>query len=143
MSAVVIATVFASLLLLAVRPPEQATGLAAIHVPSGFKVELAAGPELSSYPMMGTLDDRGRLFIAESSGNTLNDQQMKGHPDYKIRLLEDRNGDGVFDHSQVFADKLTLPAGAVWYRNALYVAAPPDLLRLEDTDGDGIADKRE
>jgi putative membrane-bound dehydrogenase-like protein len=93
--------------------------------------------------MMGTFDDRGRLFIAESSGNTLNDNQMKEHPDYKIRLLEDRDGDGVFDHSQVFADHLTLPAGAVWYRNALYVAAPPDLLRFEDTDGDGVANRRD
>ena len=36
-----------------------------------------------------------------------------------------------------------MPAGAVWYRNSLYVAAPPDLLRLEDTDGDGVADVRE
>jgi hypothetical protein len=58
---------------------------------------------------------------------------MRDHPDCRIRLLEDRDGDGVFDHSQVFAEKL-LPAGAVWYRNALYVAAPPDLLRPEDTD---------
>jgi putative membrane-bound dehydrogenase-like protein len=133
----------ASFLLFAVRDPAGVTGLSAMHVPPGFKVGLAAGPELSSYPMMGTFDDRGRLFIAESSGNTLNDSQMKQHPDYKIRLLEDRNGDGVFDHSQVFADHLTLPAGAVWYRNALYVAAPPDLLRFQDTDGDGVADRRE
>ena len=133
----------ASFLLVAARNPGAATGLRAMHVPAGFKVELAAGPELSSYPMMGTFDDRGRLFIAESSGNTLNNDQMKEHPDYKIRLLEDRDGDGVFDHSQVFADHLTLPAGAVWYGNALYVAAPPDLLRFEDTDGDGVADRRE
>src|SRR5690242_13421583 len=108
-------------MLFGARTPSGMTGLAAIHVPAGFKVELAAGPELSSYPMMGTLDDRGRLFIAESSGNTLNNDQMKANPDYKIRMLEDRDGDGVFDHSSVFADKLTLPAGAVWYRNALYV----------------------
>src|SRR5262249_31980895 len=112
-------------------------------VPPGFKVELAAGSELSSYPMMGTLDDRGRLFIAESSGNTPNDGQMKANPDYKIRLLEDRHSDSVFDNSKVFAANMTLRAGALWYRNALYVAAPPDLWCFEDTDGDGIADKRE
>src|SRR5438093_11019394 len=95
MGAIVAATASASLLLLAVRTPEHATGLAAIRVPPGFTVELAAGPELSSYPMMGTLDDRGRLFIAESSGNTLNNDQMKANPDYKIRMLGDRDGDGV------------------------------------------------
>src|ERR1044071_9459778 len=79
----------ATLLLVAARAPSAATGLGAIRVPAGLKVELAAGPELSSYPMMGTFDDRGRLFIAESSGNTLNDQQMQAHPDYKIRLREE------------------------------------------------------
>ena len=92
------------------------TGLASLSVPAGFKVERAAGPDLVSYPMMATFDDRGRLFICESSGNTLNNDQMAANPDYKIRLLEDRNGDGVFDQGKVFADKLTLPAGAVWYR---------------------------
>jgi putative membrane-bound dehydrogenase-like protein len=119
------------------------TGLAALSVPAGFKVERAAGSDLVAYPMMAAFDDRGRLFIAESSGNTLNNKQMKANPDYRIRLLEDRNGDGVFDQSKVFAEKLTLPAGAVWYRNSLYVASPPDLLRFEDTNGDGVAEVKE
>ena len=125
------------------RTQHPATGLAALHVPDGFKVESVAGPGLISYPMMGTLDDRGRLFLCESSGNTLTTPQMSAHPDFVIRMLVDTNHDGVFDKSTTFADKLTLPAGAVWYRNALYVAAPPDLVRLEDTNGDGVADKRD
>lgn len=119
------------------------TGLRALQVPSGFHIERAAGSDLVAYPMMGTFDDRGRLFICESSGNTLNNAQMAANPDYRIRMLEDRNGDGVFDRSQVFADKLTLPAGAVWYRNSLYVASPPDLLRFEDTDNDGVANVKQ
>ncbi len=119
------------------------TGLAALHVPPGFKVQQVAGSDLLSYPMMGTFDDRGRLFIAESSGNTQTNDQMAARPDYKIRLLEDRNRDGKFDHSQVFADKLTLPAGAVWYDGSLYVASPPDLIRFQDTNGDGVADVKE
>ncbi|MGH9718994.1 MAG: PVC-type heme-binding CxxCH protein [Bryobacteraceae bacterium] len=133
----------ASLALYPAASTPAPTGLAALKVPPGFKVERAAGPDLVSYPMLATFDDRGRLFICESSGNTLDNKQMAANPDYKIRLLEDRDGDGVFDHSQVFADKLTLPAGAVWYRNSLYVASPPDLLRFEDTDADGIADRKE
>jgi putative membrane-bound dehydrogenase-like protein len=124
-------------------PVEAPTGLAALHAPPGFEITKVSTPELVSYPMMGTFDDRGRLFLAESSGNTLDNKQMAAHPDYQIRMLEDRNGDGVFDHSQVFADKLTLPAGAVWNGNSLYVASPPDVLRFEDTNGDGIADRKE
>src|SRR5687768_13662631 len=83
-----------------------ATGLAALRVPPGFTVERVAGPGLVSYPMFGVIDERGRLFLCESSGNTLNNAQMTANPDYKIRLLEDRNRDGVYDRSQIFADKL-------------------------------------
>ena len=122
-------------------PPGR--GLAAITVPSGFEVEVAVSSELVAYPMMGTLDDQGRLFFAESSGNTVRTPEMAKDPDYIIRLVEDVDGDGVYDRSNVFADKLTLPAGAVWYRGSLYVANPPELLRFEDTDSDGVADVRE
>ncbi|HZT31712.1 MAG TPA: PVC-type heme-binding CxxCH protein [Bryobacteraceae bacterium] len=125
------------------KPGRPLTGLAALHLPPGFEVEQVAGTNLVQYPMMGALDEHGRLFLCESSGNTLNNQQMASRPDYRIRMLEDRNGDGIYDHSTVFADKLTLPAGAVWYRGALYVASPPDVFRLEDTDHDGVADKKE
>jgi putative membrane-bound dehydrogenase-like protein len=131
--------VSAAWLLIAISP----TGASAIHLPAGFEAVKVTTPDLVAYPMMGTLDDRGRLFICESSGNTLNDQQMAAHPDYRIRMLEDRDGDGVFDHATTFAEHLTLPAGAVWYRGSLYVASPPDLFRFTDTDGDGVADKRE
>jgi putative membrane-bound dehydrogenase-like protein len=57
--------------------------------------------------------------------------------------LEDLNGDGIYEQSKVFADRLSLPMGALWYRGSLYVASPPDFLRLDDTDGDGVSDRRE
>ena len=142
-AALCIAVLGAAAIFYALRRRGPATGLAALRVPPGFTIEEVAGSGLVSYPMLGTIDERGRLFLCESSGNTLNNAQMAANPDYRIRLLEDRNGDGVYDHSQTFADKLTLPAGAVWYRGSLFVASPPDLLRFDDTNGDGVADKRE
>ena len=43
-------------------------GKDAIRLPEGFHAEIAAGSELTQYPMFMTFDDKGRLFIAEASG---------------------------------------------------------------------------
>ncbi len=125
----------AYLLIVPSKPASASKGVAALHVPRGFQVEQVSTPDLTAYPMMGAFDDRGRLYLCESSGNTLNNDQMSANPDYKIRMLEDRDGDGVFDHSTVFADRLTLPAGAVWHKDSLYVASPPDVLRFDGATG--------
>ncbi len=114
-----------------------------ISVPEGFTIERVATPELTQYPMLAFLDDRGRLFIAESSGKNIKGKDMPNQPECRINLLEDTNGDGVFDRSKVFADKLSLPMGALWHRGSLFVASAPDFFRFDDTNDDGVADRKE
>lgn len=113
------------------------------RVPDGFEVERVAGSPLVEHPMMGGFDDQGRLYIAESAGMNLRAQDLLDNPPNMIRRLEDTDGDGQFDRSTIFADKMTLPMGALWYRGSLYVASPPYIWRLEDTDDDGVADVQE
>jgi putative membrane-bound dehydrogenase-like protein len=111
-------------------------------VPDGFTIEKVAASPLVKHPLMAGFDDRGRLFVAEAAGKNLRaDDLLKELPNF-VRMLEDTDGDGVFDKSTIFADKMTLPMGALWYRGALYVAAPPSIWKLEDTNDDGVADKR-
>jgi putative heme-binding domain-containing protein len=43
----------------------------------------------------------------------------------------------------VFADKMMFPEGCLWHEGSLYVAAPPEIWKLTDTDDDGVADQRE
>ncbi|MCH9652616.1 MAG: HEAT repeat domain-containing protein [Planctomycetes bacterium] len=112
------------------------------RVPKGFSIERVTNSELTKYPMMAGFDDRGRLFIAESSGENTRAPQLIKEPKSMIRMLEDRDGDGRFDKSTVFADKLTLPMGALWHDGSLYVASPPNIWRLTDHDDDGVADER-
>jgi putative membrane-bound dehydrogenase-like protein len=114
-----------------------------LHVPQGFEITQVAGPPLVEYPMLACLDDQGHLYVSEGAGvNDPYDVLVKTLP-RSIRRLEDTDGDGVYDRSTVFADKMTFPYGGVWHDGALYVASDPTVWRLEDTDGDGIADKRD
>lgn len=114
-----------------------------LTVPKGFSIQVAAAPPLVRYPMMACLDDRGRLFIAESDGQNLKKAELLEQQPRFIRLLEDTDRDGVFDKSTIFADKMVMPEGALWHDGALYVVSAPYLWRLEDADGDGVAEKRE
>ena len=112
-------------------------------VPDGFVVELAAGTNLVQRPVSASFAADGRLYVTDSSGsNDKPDQQLK-NPTHRILCLEDTNGDGRFDTVKVFADKVMFPQGCLWYEGSVYVAAPPSIWKFTDTDGDGVADKRE
>jgi len=114
-----------------------------LTVPDGFVVEQVAGPPLVDRPIVADFDDEGRLYVADSSGsNDKPDKQVVDRP-HRIVRLEDTNGDGRFDRSVVFADKMMLPEGTMWLDGSLYVAAPPSIWKLTDTNGDGVADERE
>lgn len=114
------------------------------QVPDGYTVEVAAGPDLVDYPMFSTLDETGRLFVFESTGNVYEEtEDAFKKPLFRIKLLQDLNGDGIYDKSTVFADTVRFPQGGVFYKGSLYASSAPDLLKLTDTDGDGVADKRE
>ncbi len=93
--------------------------------------------------MIVSADDRGYLYVAESSGS--NDDVRKQLVDrpHSIVRLEDVDGDGRYDRRTVFADRMMLPEGVLWHDGSVYVAAPPSIWKLTDTDGDGMADERE
>jgi putative membrane-bound dehydrogenase-like protein len=125
------------------KPPRPAgTSPIPLTVPEGFEIELVAGPPLVERPMAACFDDRGRLFVADSSGERLPVVEMARHPSHVIRMLEDTDGDGKFDRSTVFADRLTFPEGVLWHDGAVYTASPPVVWKLEDTQGKGVADRR-
>jgi putative membrane-bound dehydrogenase-like protein len=114
-----------------------------LTVPDGFEVQQVAGPPLVNRPVTADFDEQGRLYVTDSSGsNEKVDKQLQEKP-HRMMRLEDRDGDGVFKRGGVFADHLMFPEGCLWFQGALYVAAPPSIWKLRDTDGDGVADQRE
>ena len=112
-------------------------------VPPGFEVERVAGPPLVNRPIVADFDEEGRLYVADSSGSNDKVEIQLAERPHRIVRLEDKNGDGRFDTSIVFADRMMFPEGAMWFDGSLYVAAPPSIWKLTDTNGDGVADERE
>ena len=127
------------------RPALSDQGLTdqVLTVPPGFEVGRVAGPPLVDRPIVADFDDEGRLYVADSSGSNDKVEKQLADKPHRIVRLEDKNGDGRFDSSVVFADKMMFPEGAMWFDGSLYVAAPPSIWKLTDTDGDGVADRRE
>jgi putative membrane-bound dehydrogenase-like protein len=140
-SALVSLVAAAAIVLRADQTNPPADGLP--RVPSGFVVERVAGPPLVDRPIAADFDDEGRLYVADSSGSNDPVQKQLADKPHRIVRLEDKDGDGRFDSSVVFADRMMFPEGAMWFDGSLYVAAPPSIWKLTDTDGDGIADRRD
>lgn len=112
-------------------------------LPSGFTIEVAADAKLAPRPITASFDEVGRLYVSDSSGSNDKVQQQLEQKPHRIVRLEDTDGDGRFDKSTVFADKIMFPEGTLWFDGSLYVAAPPSIWRLTDADGDGVAEERE
>jgi putative membrane-bound dehydrogenase-like protein len=117
---------------------EQAT----FRTLKGFKVELVASEPDVIDPVAMCFDQRGRLFVCEMigypHGGVATGEEKRG----RIRMLTDEDGDGVYEKSTVFAEGLRFPTGITPWKNGVIVAVAPDIIYLEDTDGDGKADKK-
>jgi putative membrane-bound dehydrogenase-like protein len=99
-------------------------------------VELvAAEPQVDS-PAAVAWDADGRMYVAEMS------DYPTGPGTGRIRLLVDRDGDGRYETSTIFADRLNFPNSVLCCRGGVFATAAPDLWYLKDTDGDGRADER-
>src|SRR5688572_3856290 len=79
---------------------------AAHRVPDGFTIQLAAAEPQIRFPMFACVDDKGRLFVAESSGLDLYKEISAGTRKCQVRLLEDRDRDGKYESAKVYVDKL-------------------------------------
>ncbi len=115
---------------------------ATFRIAKGFRVELVAcEPEVVD-PVALAFDEDGRLFVAE----------MRGYPNAgvgtgtitsgRIKRLEDRDGDGFYETSTLYATGLRLPTSVMPWQGGLLVAVAPDLIYLKDADGDGQAEQR-
>src|SRR5437763_16160738 len=112
-------------------------------LPEGFTIELAAGPPLADRPIVAALDEKGRLYVCDSSGSNEKVTEQVVKKPHRIVRLESTKGDGIYDKSTVYVANVMFPEGCMWLAGSLYVAAPPHIWKFTDTDDDGKADKEE
>ncbi|MFL5342540.1 MAG: PVC-type heme-binding CxxCH protein [Gemmataceae bacterium] len=114
----------------------------AFTLPDGFAIEVAAPSALVPRPITADFDEAGYLYVSDSSGTNDKVQDQLAKKPHRVLRLKDSKGDGRFDQSTIFADKLMFPEGTMWLDGSLYVSAPPSIWKLTDADGDGVAETR-
>lgn len=117
--------------------PEEALGT--FELPPGFRIELVASEPQITDPVDLAFDPDGRLYVAEMPDYPANETDSVTS---RVKLLEDRDGDGYYETSTVFAEDLPFVNGVMPWRGGVLVTKAPDILYFEDTDGDGRADVR-
>src|SRR5688500_12701520 len=101
-----------------------------VLLPPNFKLELYASGLKT--PRFVSFSPEGDLYVAEF-----------GLTDNVIKVLPDRNHDGVPDRVVVFAEGLYSPNNVVFHAGAVYVGEFGRVVRFTDTNGDLQADTRE
>jgi putative heme-binding domain-containing protein len=124
-------------------PSEQA---ARFQLPPGFEIQLVATEPDINKPMNLQFDAAGRLWVTTSIEYPFPAPANRKGRD-RVMIFEDFGPDGKARKVTQFADGLNIPIGVYPFRTDEHhwkaiVWSIPYLWLLEDTDGDGVADKR-
>ena len=124
------------------EPSSPAQEKDAFELPPGFEIELVASEPDIFKPMNMAFDAKGQLWVTDTLEYPFPAPlNQKGRD--SIKVFNDTNNDGAYDKITTFADGLNIPIGLYPYKNGVLVWSIPNLWWYEDTDGDGVADRRE
>ena len=110
-----------------------------IQLPEGFKAELYAAEPNIINPIAFTWDERGRLWVVQSQDYPHGLANDVGGD--RITICEDTTGDGRADTFTDFATEQNLTTGITLVKGGAIVPQAPNMVFLEDTDGDDKMDK--
>ncbi len=116
-------------------------------LPAGYRMELvAADPDVIS-PTLIEFDGNGRMYVGEMISYMMDADASREHdPISRISRWESTKGDGHYDKHTVFVDHLVAPRMILPLQDGVILTSETDsddLVKWTDTNGDGVADKRE
>lgn len=101
---------------------------------ASLEIKIVASEPAVTSPVAIAWDEFGRLYVVE-----MTDYPADGSGG-QVKRLEDRDGDGVYEHATLFAEKLAWPSGVAPFDGGILVTSAPNLLYFKDTNDDGRAD---
>jgi putative heme-binding domain-containing protein len=111
-------------------------------LPPGFEIQLvAAEPEIQK-PLNMAFDAKGRLWVTNTVEYTYPAPLDKPDPRDSIKVIEFDYDTGKATKITTFADKLNIPIGVLPYKNGCIAHSIPNIWYFEDTNDDGVCDKR-
>ncbi|MEM1094125.1 MAG: PVC-type heme-binding CxxCH protein [Bacteroidota bacterium] len=123
------------------NPLEATQTLDYLTVPDGFEVQLFAAEPNIVNPIALTWDERGRLWVVEST-NYPHDHVGEETGTDRITICEDTDGDGTADRFIRFAENQPLTTSIALTKDGALVGQAPDIVLLTDTDGDDQYDTK-
>jgi mono/diheme cytochrome c family protein len=116
-------------------------------LPAGYRMELVASdPDVIS-PVVIEFDGNGRMYVVEMISYMMDAGASREHdPISRISRWESTKGDGHYDKHTVFVDKVVAPRMVLPLQDGVILMSETDsddLVKWTDTNGDGVADKRE
>ena len=112
--------------------------LSDFQIQDNLHFELFSSEPFIKDPVAMEIDENGTIYVVEMPGYPL-DLNGSG----KVVILKDNDKNGIPDERVVFARDLILPTGIMRWKKGVIVTDAPDVLYLEDIDGDGKSDVRE
>ncbi len=100
----------------------------AIEVLPDYEIELVASEPLIGSPVAMEFDADGFLWVVEMVDYSEQENEALG----RVSRLQDTDQDGVMDHADVIAEKISWPTALTTLRGKTWVAAPPYILEYPD-----------
>jgi len=120
--------------------PQEAQKL--FKLDDGLRIELVAcEPQIQS-PVAMAFDPQGRIWVVEMQDYP-NGPAKGEKPRGRIRILEDKDGDGYYESATTWADNLLFANGLLLWKDGAIVTMAPHIVHLRDTKGEGKADTKD